>query len=61
MFRCGLLRQALAAANLERITDEASAVEQLGMKPRLVESTSENIKVTFPEDLRLAEAILKAR
>ena len=61
MFRCGLLQRALAAADLERITDESSAVEQLGMKPLLVESTSENIKVTFPEDLRLAEAILKAR
>jgi 2-C-methyl-D-erythritol 4-phosphate cytidylyltransferase len=61
MFRCGLLQQALAAADLNSITDESSAVEQLGMKPLLVESSSENIKVTFPEDLRLAEAILKAR
>jgi 2-C-methyl-D-erythritol 4-phosphate cytidylyltransferase len=61
MFRCGVLQRALAAADLNRITDESSAVEQLGMKPLLVESTSENIKVTFPEDLRLAEAIIKSR
>jgi 2-C-methyl-D-erythritol 4-phosphate cytidylyltransferase len=61
MFRCALLQRALAAADLERITDESSAVERLGLKPLLVESSAENIKVTFPEDIRLAEAILKSR
>lgn len=61
MFRCGVLQRALAAAELSSITDESSAVERLGLKPLLVESTSENMKVTFPEDLQLAEVILNAR
>jgi 2-C-methyl-D-erythritol 4-phosphate cytidylyltransferase len=57
MFRCGLLAEALKAAK-GAVTDEASAVEQLGLKPRLVTGSRENIKVTFPEDLKIAEAIL---
>jgi 2-C-methyl-D-erythritol 4-phosphate cytidylyltransferase len=57
MFRCGLLMEALAKAKGE-VTDEASAVEQLGLQPRLVAGSRENIKVTFPEDLKIAEAIL---
>jgi len=60
MFRAGLLAQALRAAK-GRVTDEASAVEQLGVKPRLVAGSRENLKVTWPEDLAIAEAILKAR
>ncbi len=43
------------------MTDEAGAVEQLGLKPRLVAGSRENIKVTFPEDLKIAEAILENR
>jgi 2-C-methyl-D-erythritol 4-phosphate cytidylyltransferase len=57
MFRCGLLQQALKSAR-GAVTDEASAVEQLGLTPRLVTGSRENIKVTFPEDLKIAEAIL---
>lgn len=60
MFRLGLLEQALAQAG-EGVTDEASAVEQLGHAPRLVRSALENFKVTLPEDFALAEALLKAR
>jgi 2-C-methyl-D-erythritol 4-phosphate cytidylyltransferase len=60
MFRAGLLAQALRAAK-GRVTDEASAVEQLGLKPRLVAGSRENLKVTWPEDLSIAEAILKGR
>ena len=58
MFRVGLLAQALHAAQGE-ITDEASAVEQLGLQPRLVGGSRRNIKVTFAEDLAIAEAILR--
>jgi 2-C-methyl-D-erythritol 4-phosphate cytidylyltransferase len=61
MFRRALLQRALAAVNPLSATDEASAVERLGMKPLLVESSAENIKVTVPEDLKLAEAILRSR
>jgi len=60
MFRAGLLAQALRAAR-GAVTDEAGAVEQLGLKPRLVGGSRENLKVTWPEDLAIAEAILKSR
>jgi 2-C-methyl-D-erythritol 4-phosphate cytidylyltransferase len=60
MFRCGLLMQALKAARAA-VTDEASAVEQMGLRPRMVPGSRENIKVTFPEDLAIAEAILGRR
>jgi 2-C-methyl-D-erythritol 4-phosphate cytidylyltransferase len=59
-FRAGLLMQALQRAR-GTVTDEASAVEQLGFKPRLVMGSRENIKVTWPEDLAMAEAMLRAR
>lgn len=58
MFRVGLLAQALHAATGE-VTDEASAVEQLGLQPRLVTGSRRNIKVTYLEDLAIAEAILR--
>ena len=60
MFRCGLLVQALKEAKTA-VTDESGAVEQMGLKPRLVAGSRENIKVTFPEDLKIAEAILGKR
>ena len=60
MFRAGLLAQALRQAK-GSITDEASAVEQLGLKPRLVPGSRENLKVTWPEDLALAQSILARR
>ena len=60
MFRCGLLMEALQKAKAA-VTDEAGAVEQLGLRPRLVTGSRENLKVTFPEDLKLAEAILERR
>jgi len=60
MFRCGLLLEALQKAK-PPVTDEASAVEQTGLRPRLVAGSRENIKVTFPEDLGIAEAILAKR
>jgi len=60
MFRCGLLVQALKEAKTA-VTDESGAVEQMGLRPRLVAGSRENIKVTFAEDLRIAEAILGKR
>jgi 2-C-methyl-D-erythritol 4-phosphate cytidylyltransferase len=62
MFRYGLLRRALKL-NLERdrsVTDEASAVEALGLRPRLVTGRADNIKITLPGDRGLAAAILRA-
>jgi 2-C-methyl-D-erythritol 4-phosphate cytidylyltransferase len=60
MFRAGLLARALREAK-GRVTDEASAIEQLGMRPRLVPGSRENLKVTYPEDLAIAQAILERR
>ena len=57
MFRYGVLRRALAG-NFA-VTDEASAIEALGLKPKLVRADSTNLKVTYPADLCLAELILK--
>jgi 2-C-methyl-D-erythritol 4-phosphate cytidylyltransferase len=59
MFRFGALRKALRAADPATTTDEASAVEQFGLRPRLVMGSAANLKVTYPEDLALAELILK--
>ncbi len=56
MFRYRLLLEALSRT--AKLTDEAGAVEAMGLKPRLVEGSSANLKVTFPDDLRLAETIL---
>ena len=60
MFRFGLLLEALKKAKTT-VTDEAGAIEQMGLKPRLVTGSRENIKVTFAEDLKIAEAILEKR
>jgi len=60
MFRAGLLGQALHEAD-RGVTDEAAAIERLGLRPRIVSGSRENLKVTYPEDLAIAEAILKAR
>ncbi len=58
MFRHGPLRAALRQAG-GGMTDEASAIEQLGLRPRLVECDSRNLKITYPQDLRLASLILE--
>ena len=64
MCRLGPLRQALQAAQSEGfdgITDEASALERLGLSVRLVEGHTQNFKLTYPHDFALAEAVLQAR
>ncbi len=60
MFRAGLLRRALAHAAVRglAVTDEASAVEALGLAPRLVAGTLSNFKVTWPQDFALMEKLL---
>jgi 2-C-methyl-D-erythritol 4-phosphate cytidylyltransferase len=64
MFRLGLLHRALqqaAASGFAGVTDEASAIEALGLAPLLVPGSAQNVKVTYPEDLALAEAVLLYR
>jgi 2-C-methyl-D-erythritol 4-phosphate cytidylyltransferase len=61
MFRYGLLTRALAHPSAPECTDEAQAVELLGLSPRLVRGSQANLKVTFPDDLPLAAAILASQ
>jgi 2-C-methyl-D-erythritol 4-phosphate cytidylyltransferase len=59
MFSYALLTRALGAAtDAKAITDDASAVEALGLSPRLVEGHPRNLKVTLPADIRIAEMYL---
>jgi 2-C-methyl-D-erythritol 4-phosphate cytidylyltransferase len=60
MFRLGMLRQALENAG-DAVTDEAGAMEAMGLQPMLVQAGATNFKVTYPEDFAMAEAVLKAR
>ena len=59
MFRYVMLKRALEAAR--HVTDEASAIEAMGLRPRLVRGDPTNLKVTYPLDLHLAEWILQHR
>jgi 2-C-methyl-D-erythritol 4-phosphate cytidylyltransferase len=61
MFRYGVLVRALAHPAASECTDEAQAVERLGLAPWIVRGNLSNIKVTFPEDLDLAAAILASQ
>lgn len=61
MFRYGVLYQSLNTAlqKQQTITDEASAVELAGLTAKIVQGRSDNIKITRPADLELAEFILQ--
>jgi 2-C-methyl-D-erythritol 4-phosphate cytidylyltransferase len=59
VFRADVLRRALAGG--DSATDEAALVAAVGGTVRLIEGPSDNIKVTTPTDLRLAEALLRDR
>ena len=58
MFRYGVLRSAFARPGIEQMTDEAQVVEAFGRRPKLVVGNPSNLKITFPDDLKLAAAIL---
>lgn len=57
MFRYALLLRALGAG--VEVTDEAGAIEALGLRPKLVEGSPNNFKITLPHDVALAELHLK--
>jgi len=63
VFDAQLLRAALqaAAASGVEVTDDCSAVERLGKEVYLTEGSYENLKITTPEDLLLAEGLLRRR
>ena len=60
MFRYRALLEALRACDPALATDEASATEHLGQRPRLVNGDTRNLKVTYPHDLELAALILNS-
>ena len=62
IFKYGLLRKAYKEAVLAglSVTDEASAIESLGLRPKIVQGEKTNIKITHFEDMALAESIVKA-
>ena len=63
MFRLGPLRDALqqVIASGVLVTDEAAAMEMAGQRPQMVEGHADNIKITRPGDLQLAEYYLQNR
>lgn len=61
MFRYRVLIEALRRADIAAVTDESAAVEAMGMRPRLVQGSNRNFKVTYPEDLQLAELMLRGK
>ena len=66
MFRFGILRAAFALPGALATTDEAQAVEALAAtgacaRPRLVSGSAQNLKVTYPSDIALVEAILASQ
>ena len=60
IFRYEVLKQALEAAIMagESVTDEASAIEAIGLTPRIIQGEKTNIKITHPSDMVLAESII---
>jgi 2-C-methyl-D-erythritol 4-phosphate cytidylyltransferase len=60
MFRLGVLGDALVRAGAGA-TDESSAIEAMGLAPKLVSCSAENFKVTHAGDFAIAEALLRAR
>ncbi len=57
MFRHGTLARALGAT--AEVTDDAAAVERLGLRPKLVLGSARNLKVTYPGDVAIAAALLE--
>jgi 2-C-methyl-D-erythritol 4-phosphate cytidylyltransferase len=59
MFRHGPLLTALSKAAGHVPTDEAQAMEQMGLNPKLILGDSNNFKITYAQDLALATLLLK--
>ncbi|MFN4082149.1 MAG: 2-C-methyl-D-erythritol 4-phosphate cytidylyltransferase [Bacteroidia bacterium] len=60
-FNLSLIKQAYNAANHDNFTDDASVFEEAGHQIHLIEGDYNNIKITTPEDLIFAEALLNAK
>ena len=59
LFQTALLHRALSAEDLSDITDEASAVEKLGVQPLLVQGDTRNLKLTLPQDEFIVRLLLQ--
>ena len=59
VFDINLARQAYNQPERPQFTDDSSVVESLGCKVALVDGNRENIKITSPFDLVIAEALIK--
>ena len=60
VFKLSVLRKAYEQRFVETFTDDASVMEAAGHKVTLVEGERENIKITTPSDMLIAEAIINA-
>jgi 2-C-methyl-D-erythritol 4-phosphate cytidylyltransferase len=60
MFRYGVLRDAIRNGDHATMTDESSAVEMAGYQPKLVPGHRDNIKITEPGDVELAQFYLES-
>lgn len=60
VFKYDIITQAHAEIK-DKMTDDAGLVERIGVKVKMVMGSYENLKITTPEDIRVAEAILKGR
>ena len=63
VFMADMYRAAIYSAQKDNVTatDDSMLVERLGFKVKMVECGNENLKLTTPNDVRIAEAILRAR
>jgi 2-C-methyl-D-erythritol 4-phosphate cytidylyltransferase len=59
VFRAEVIRRAYDELRDPDVTDDAQAVERLGLPVAVVEGSAHNIKITTPEDLQLAEVLLR--
>jgi 2-C-methyl-D-erythritol 4-phosphate cytidylyltransferase len=60
-FKADLLKKAYEQPYSEHFTDDASVVEQYGVEIHLTEGSHQNIKITFPEDIAIAELLLNKK
>ena len=60
-FQSAQIKKAYQQVYSEKFTDDASVVEEIGVKINLIEGSHQNIKITYPEDIAIAEMILKSR
>jgi len=60
-FIAGILKQAYEQPYTDAFTDDASVAEKNGVKIKLVEGSYRNLKITFPEDIAIAELLLKQK